>query len=245
MKKTISFIVLLLSLMIPLSACNEKLEKFNVTDGTTTAPTQDTTTGTEPEATIPTETDEQASTELNTAEDVEKFIKENKWYLRALGCVFEKPEDIPARLYFYLGVGADTQATGEELAFIQDAFRQKNPKTENLDYAYNYMRLPVAKMNEALTILGVTVEDIQIPDNWAYNEKLDCYYFWVSDAYGVTNWSVTNMEKGDDGKITVNWETGGSIQLAPGNIVKDAKMVLTMQRQPDGTFRVLSNVPQK
>lgn len=208
----------------------------------TTETTQN-TQPTEPNATTPTQENEKAPAELSTAEDFESFIKKNEWYGRALGCIFEKPEELPARLYFYGGVGDYTQATGDELAFILDAYKKKNPNAESLDYAHNYMRMPVAKMNEALSILGVTVADIQIPDNWVYNDKTDCYYFWVSDAYLVSG-TVTKVEKGTEGIVAIYWETNDISIIGLESSSKPVKMVLTMQLQSDGTYRILSNVPQ-
>ena len=209
----------------------------------TTKSTQN-TQPTEPNATTPTQENEKAPAELSTAEDFETFIKKNEWYGRALGCIFEKPEELPAQLYFYGGVGDYTQATGDELAFILDAYKKKNPNAESLDYAHNYMRMPVAKINEALSILGVTVADIQIPDNWVYNDKTDCYYFWVSDAYLVSG-TVTKVEKGTEGIVAIYWETDDISIIGLESSSKPVKMVLTMQLHSDGTYRILSNVPQR
>lgn len=222
--RRLSVIALLLVFAVVLSACvGQPEETTDYTEGSTAGQTE-------------------SPAGLNTAEDFEKFIKDNEWYGRALGCIFEKPEDIPTRLYFYLGVGDYTQATGDELAFILDAFQRKNPNAENLDYAHEYTRLPVAKMNEVLTVLGVTVEDIKIPQSWVYYDKTDSYYFWVSDAYGVTDWSVTKVKKGDNGKVTVYWETDARVF---GFETQSAiTMLLTMQQQSNGSWRILSNVPQ-
>ena len=239
MKKVSTFLGLLLVLAMLLCACGGPEQPGNNTTGSA----NDTKTNESLESTG----EQAAPAALSTAKDFEAFIRNNPWYTRALGCIFEKPEDIPARFYFYNGVGDHTQATGDELAFILDVFKQKNPNTENLDYAHNYVRLPVAKLNEGLSILGVTVEDIQIPDSWAYYDKTDCYYFWASDAYGVGRWSVTKVEKGTEGIVAVYWETEdyywGDPTLEKGSM--GAKMVLTMQQQPDGAYRILSNVPQK
>ena len=117
MKKITTFILCFACVMLLLSGC--KQPPADNPDTNTTGQTEPSTNKTEPTTGETAGNTEYSKTvenkapaaELNTAEDVEKFIKENKWYLRALGCVFEKPEDIPARLYFYLGVGADTQAT--------------------------------------------------------------------------------------------------------------------------------------
>ena len=178
---------------------------------------------------------------LHTEKDYEAFLNNNYWYQSAMGCWFEKPEDLPALFYFYGGVGDYTQATGDELAFILEAYKKKNPNIESLDYALNYERMPVAKMNEALSILGVTVEDIKLPISWVYHDKTDCYYFWVSDARIVDIWAVTKVEKGADGKIIVHWQTDARFYGWETPSVID--MVLTMQLQSDGTYRILSNVP--
>lgn len=148
--------------------------------------------------------------------------------------------------FFYLGVGSNEPATDEELAFIVDAFKKRNPDTDNVNYAYNYKRLPVEKINEGLSVLEVTLEDIQIPDRWVYNEKTDAYYFWVSDAFGVTGTDVTKVEKSAEGIMKAYWETERyHLNTATGEFMQGAKMIMTLQEQPDGTYRVLSNVPQE
>lgn len=264
MKKTISLIALLLVFSVLLGACvGQPEDTTGSTEGSTAGQTEPSTNKTEPtteetvgntepsteetvENTEPSETVEntELSAELNTAEDFEKFIKDNEWYWRALGCIFEKPEELPAWFYFYLGVGESGQFTPEESAFLADAYKEKNPNG-NYD-AVSDIKLPVTKINEALSILGVTVEDIKIPQSWVYYDKTDSYYFWVSDAYGVTDWSVTKVEEGTEGIVAVYWETDGRYYGDPDleTPTKGAKMVLTMQQQPDGTYRVLSNVPQ-
>jgi len=253
MKRCIALFLSLCCIMLLFAGCKQPLvdspntstsEQTEPSTSKTEPTTEETVGNTEPSETVE---NTEPSAELSTAEDFEKFIKDNEWYWRALGCIFEKPEDIPAWFYFYLGVGDYTQATGEELAFILDAFQQKNPNTANLDYAHEYTRLPVAKINEALSILGITIEDIQIPDRWVYYDKLDCYYFWVSDAYIIEGWSVTGVEKGTEGIVAVYWETDNSYWGDPAleKPSKGAKMVLTMRRQPDGSWRVQSNVPQE
>ncbi len=262
MKRCMLFIALLLVTVMLLSACAGSPEQPKGTDDTTVGSNAESTAGSNTdsniESTAGSGTDSNVDSTvgnkentaddpvgLHTEKDYEAFINNEYWYRRALGCTFEKPEDISAYFYFYLGVGSNEQAKDEELAFILDAFRKKNPSTENTDYAHNYIRLPVDKINEALSVLGVTVEDIQIPDRWVYYDQTDAYYFWVSDAYGVGKWSVTKVEKDSEGKVAVYWEPEGSyLNTATGAFVEDAKMVMTLQEQADGTFRILSNVPQ-
>ena len=185
---------------------------------------------------------------LNIAE-FEQLIKDNEWYWRALGCTFAAPEEISLEYYFYNGVGDKTKETKEELDFIVDAYKMKNP---GYNAQYNYIRMPAAKLNEGLAILGLTLEDVKIPDSWAYYEKLDNYYSWRSDAYGVVGWSVTKAEKDNDGIVRVYWQADGTqfnvkhFNTSTKEHFPDliTKMVMTLQEMPDGTYRVLSNLPE-
>ncbi len=188
---------------------------------------------------------------LETKEDATEFIRNTKIngiyvYLHALGCMFAKAEDIPARFYFYNGVGEKGQFTQEEKTFLVNAFKQKNPNNDER-FAHSATRLPVAKINAALSVLGVTIEDIQIPDRWVYYDETDSYYFWVTDAYGVDGWFVTNVEKGDNGTVAIYWETKGFYwgDATREEPLHGAKMVMTMQAMPDGSYRILSNVLQE
>ena len=180
---------------------------------------------------------------LNAAE-FEQLIRDNTWYWRALGCTFAAPEEISLEYYFYYGVGDKTKETKEELDFIVDAYKKKNP---GYNGQYNYIRMPAAKLNEGLAILGLTLKDVKIPDSWAYYDKLDNYYSWRTDAYGVVEWSVTKAEKDDEGIVKVYWQTDRSLlntstkEFYPSGT---KKMVMTMQLQEDGTYRVLSNLPE-
>ena len=192
-------------------------------------------------------TDNQDEPAVLSVEEEFKKLLGGGFYWRALGCTFEKPEDIAAKFYFYLGVGSNEAAIGEELAFILNAFKEKNPNSDP-DYGHNYVRLPVEKINEALSILNVTIEDIQIPKGWAYYDKTDAYYFWVSDAYGVPRWSVTKVEKEENGIVKVYWQTNDlHFNTATNEFFPQGttKMVYTMQLQSDGTYRVLSNLPEE
>ena len=130
---------------------------------------------------------------------------------------------------------------------MADAFKKKNPNSDP-DFGHNYIRMPAAKLNEGLAILGLTLKDVKIPESWAYYDKLDTYYSWRSDAYGVELWSVTKAEKDDVGIFKVYWQTDRSLlntstkEFYPSGT---KKMVMTMQLQEDGTYRVLSNLPQE
>lgn len=223
-------IVYILLLALLLTACGkEKTQEPTVTTDPTTAPT--------------------TATAMAEVDKFQKFIKDNWWYWRALGCTFEKPEDISAEYFFYMGLSAEdeknfnTTITSEEQAALDDIYRQekgKDPPT-----AGGAIKLPVEGMNKALSILDVTVEDIKIPSHWLYYDKTDAYYFWVSDAYGVVGWKVTEVEKDTNGIVKVYWETSQSHWNTATEefYLNGVKMVMTLQEKPDGSYLVLSNLP--
>ena len=232
MRRKRFFVVMpvLLILAMLLCACSGELK-----DTSSTTPSDNTSITGKVEQTL-----------LETKEDFANYMKNNQWYTRALGCIFDKPENLPAWFYFYLGVGETGQLTQEENAFLLTAFKEKNPNSDQ-SFAFSAIKLPVEKINTALSVLGVTIADVQIPDQWAYFDKTDSYYFWVTDAYGVTGWTVTKVEKGTNGIVAVYWETkepywGDPTREEP---LSGAKMVLTMQAMPDGSYRILSNMPQE
>lgn len=198
----------------------------------------------------PSPVDQNSATTATTAmTDVEKFqklFKEAYWYRRALGCTFEKPEDISAWFYFYLGTGEMGEDdykyfTSEEKEFLSKAYKDKYGVEEYTMAT----RLPVGKINEGLSILGVTLEDIEIPKDWVYYDKTDAYYFWVSDAY-IVDGKVTEVEKGTNGIVKVYYDCPG-IWNTQTNMAypNGTKMVMTLQEKADGSCLVLSNVPQK
>ena len=109
MKRSLYILLLLLALL--LTACGK--EKI-----------QEPTLATDPNT---------ATTTATAMADVEKFqklIRDEYWYKRALGCTFEKPEDISAWFYFYLGTGEMGEDdykyfTSEEKEFLAKAYKDK------------------------------------------------------------------------------------------------------------------------
>lgn len=173
------------------------------------------------------------------------------WYWRALGCTFEKPEDISAEHFFYMGLSDEDEKnfnitlTPEEQTYLDNIYRQENGMEPSVG---SVIKLPVEAINKALSILNITIEDIKIPSRWVYYDKTNAYYFWVSDAYGVTGDKVTRVEKGPNETVAVYWETSQMhFNTATGkHFTEDCvKMVMTLQEKADGGYIVLSNVPQE
>lgn len=217
-------IVYILLLALLLTACGKgKIEDPTVTTDPTTATT--------------------SAAAMTDVEKFQKLFKEEYWYRRALGCTFEKPEDISAWFYFYVGtdeMGEDDYKyfTSEEQDYLAKAYKDKY----GIEEYTMATRLPVDKINEGLSILGVTLEDIEIPKDWVYYDKTDAYYFWVSDAY-IRDGKVTEVERTDDiVKVYYDcpgiWNTQTNMAYPNGT-----KMVMTLQEKSDGSYLVLSNVP--
>lgn len=186
--------------------------------------------------------------ELNTPEDFTAFIQQEWWCWRAMGCTFEKPENISLEHYFYMGLENDESEpyvplTKEEQERINAAYKAKFGSEPYTDET----RLPEKDVKEALSFLGVTLENVKIPDIWLYDDKTVSYYCWKSDAYGLVGWTVTEVVKNTDGTVQVHWESKDSIWNTQTNTSypDGTKMVMTMQATADGGYLILSNLPAK
>lgn len=183
--------------------------------------------------------------DMNTPEDFVAFIKQEWWSRRAMGCTFENPKDISLQHYFYMGFEQDESKvyvplTDEEKATIDAAYRNKFGK----DPYTGESRLPVEEIINALSVLGVTLDEVTIPNDWIYDAKTDSWYFWRSDAYGLTGWAISNVEKSADGTVRLYWQSYDNWNTQTNEPYPNGtKMVMTMQEKSDGSYLILSNVP--
>ena len=130
--------------------------------------------------------------------------------------------------------------TDAEKAAIDAAYRNKFGK----DPYTGESRLPVEEMTNALSVLGVTLDDVTIPNDWIYDTETDSYYFWVSDAYGLTGWAIDRVEKASNGTVRLYWQSYDNWNTQTNEPYPNGtKMVMTMQEKPDGSYLILSNVP--
>lgn len=183
--------------------------------------------------------------DMSTPEDFTAFIRQEWWLRRAMGCTFEDPKDISVQHYFYMGIERDESKaavalTDAEKAAVDEAYRNrfgKDPFTEAI-------RLPAEAVKEALSVLGVTPEDVTIPNDWIYDAPTDSWYFWKSDAYGLTGWAIDKVEKAADGTVRLYWQSYDNWNTQTNkSYPRDTQMVTTMVGKPDGSYLVLSNVP--
>ena len=89
---------------------------------------------------------------------------------------------------------------------------------------------------------GVTLSEVQIPDQWVYYEATDSYYSNHSDAYRVHSFHVTKVEYPDIHMFRVYYTVEpmcGAYDPVTGEPVTEA--VLTLCGKAGGGFMVLSN----
>lgn len=186
-------------------------------------------------------TDEEYFRELLTSQN-------GYWYWRAMGCVFEKPEDIDMTLLCYGGMEKRilySTFTDDEIAFL---------KTQNLGIAgddsawSNAHKLPRQELDAALqAYFGVTLDDVTIPTVWVYYSETDAYYHVKYDSYGLVGYTVTDVVYHEDGTISVYWFVPFGLwdtrNQADTTFLSDVDMLLTLKTNDDGTYTVLSNLP--
>ena len=207
----------------------------------TTAPPLPPETTAPPETTVPAETTippETTEPLINYAEyeALLDFAAEPNWLPRALGCLFEKPEDIDLYYLFYLGV--EHPGSWDDIA----------PESEEFLLGQGFMRdmdlqiMPVEKMEEILRqTFGIELKDVAMPKEWRYIETEDAYCSNHSDAYFPGVPVITAVE--DDGStITIHYTIDGYWLPDSGEFLDTAQLVLTLNRLENGTIHAVSNV---
>ena len=256
MKKIIA-IMLALLLTVMLTACVE--EPPAPTDPATEAPTtaSGNSTSTEPggnqdqPAVDPTD----APTEAPTAPDQEQTLaaqfqemlssETNYWYNRILGCTFADAKSISLEYLFYNGLAPEDRTdsasfTDDEVAFLKDALKDTFWGEENWTNAH---KMPVAEINEVLnTYLGVSLEDLRIPENWLYFADTDSYYCVKTDSFSVGSYQVIHVQEYEDGTVEIFWTVDLHYDTTAGDYENEAEMLLTLRKVEDH-YVAVSNLP--
>lgn len=195
----------------------------------TTAPVQTVT----PIQTIP-PTD--ALNDFSAYEAMLNFAAEPNWLARAIGCVFEKPEDIDLYFMFYLGVEHPGSWSD-----ISEASRQ-TLTDQGFIAEMDLQIMPSDKLEAALQeTFGIGLEDVTIPESWGYIEAEDAYCSNHSDAYIPGIPIITDVQE-DGSTVTIHYTIDGYYNTATDEFLDSANLILTLERQEDGSFRALANV---
>jgi len=174
-----------------------------------------------------------------TIEDFQKLFQENYWFSRVLTITFEKPDDIAAEYFFNNGLAPEDRIPYASLT------------KEEIDWAFDYSssnatyhKMPVSKIIEALSLLGVRISDVYLPHGWIYNQSTNAYYFSTTNNYSINSFEVTNVVYKNDGIVLVYWETDENYKYTHNNAMDydGAEMVITLKDHGD-RFTVLSNMP--
>lgn len=164
------------------------------------------------------------------------FAAEPNWLPRALGCLFEKPEDIDLYYLFYLGV--EHPGSWDDISSESEEFLLGQGFMRDMDLQI----MPVAKMEEILRqTFGIELKDVAMPKEWRYIEAEDAYCSNHSDAYfpGIPN--ITAVD--DDGEtIVIHYTIDGFWLPDSGEFLDTAQLVLTLKRLEGGTIHAVSNV---
>lgn len=169
------------------------------------------------------------------------------WYWRAMGCIFDEPEDISLYDLFYNGLKTEERQdrntyTDNEVAFLQDlALNTFGAKS----LWVNAHKMPREYISDVLNdYFGLDIDDVTIPEEWTYFEETDAYYCIRSDGYGVSGQTVTEVQTSDNGLVYVYWTANylRDTRYEETSFINEPEMVLVLQEKADGGYLVLANV---
>ncbi len=168
------------------------------------------------------------------------------WYWRAMGCVFDKPENIDMSLLCYIGMKEEqlpSTFTDDEIAFLKTRFIGTSGDDSPWSNAH---KLPRAELEAVMqTYFGLSLEDVDTP--WIYYSETDAYYHVKYDGYGLHGYTVTDVVTNSDGLIYIYWtipyglwDTRHGDELV---FLENPQMVMVLEENEDGGFLIRSNLP--
>lgn len=118
------------------------------------------------------------------------------WYNEVLHCVFESPETVNWKEFFYDGLtrGPEVELSEDEIAFCEQ---------NGVPLELSVFRLPVAEMNAiAQQYFGITLDESDgIGLNMPYYEVTDSYYTAHGDTHVTFNFDLHTGVRQEDGTI--------------------------------------------
>ena len=168
------------------------------------------------------------------------------WYWRAMGSIFDKPENIDMSLLCYIGMKEEQLSstfTDDEIAFLKTRFIGNSGDDSPWSNAH---KLPRAELEAVMrTYFGISLEDVDTP--WVYYSETDAYYHVKYDAYGLHGYTVTGVATDDDGLIYVYWTVPyGLWDTRHGDelvFLENPQMVMVLEENEEGGFLIRSNLP--
>ena len=152
-------------------------------------------------------------------------------YNGAMTCVYDSPEDINLEYVFYnrFPDGEEwSDFTEEEKAYLVAEGSKKN---------LGFGDIPAQKrhglqLEQALrSYFGVSLSEVQIPNSWVYYKDTNSYYSSHGDTHVMQFFTVTKVERGEDGLIHVYYTAEGPIFRQDGTTLDgwEHNMVLTLR----------------
>lgn len=190
---------------------------------------------TAPAETVP-ETTEPAAQDFSEYEALLDFSTEPNWLVRALGCTFERPEEIDLYYMFYLGV--EHPGSWDEISEESRRFLIEEGFMRDMDLQI----MPVSKMEEILReTFGIELKDVAMPADWRYIEAEDAYCSNHSDAYFPGVPEITDVE--DDGtNVFIHYTIEGYWLPQSEEFLDCAELMLHLERTEDGQVLAVSNL---
>lgn len=239
MRKYWKLLVILLAAAFLIAGCGGDQGETTGTAGTTVGTEQ----GGQTTAPLDNQEETQAQDSLLVYEELFRFdINHENWYLVALDCVFDEPQELDLHYYFYNCLGMQTKwsdfSDSEVDYLLQHGF----------DKEFDVQKRPVEKMDEILQqVFGISFADVEadIPEDWVYYEATDSYYTNYNDGYGSPGNVVgfTAAEECADGTVRVFYSIDYEYyyNTKTGESLDRPDMVVTLRTAEDGSMRIISN----
>lgn len=190
---------------------------------------------TDPPTEEPTEEPTDPVEAMMTADDYQTLLsRDGGDYFRALGTIFNTPEDVDLYYFFYNGVME--HAGWRDLGSAERDYLLANGFLEEMDIQI----MPADRIEARLQkYFGLELEDVRIPHGWVYYAPTDCYYTNHNDAW-LPYVTVTGVEEYPDG-ISRLYLTVDYVIDHTGEYVSDAETVLTLRKNADGSWHIVSH----
>ena len=155
-------------------------------------------------------------------------------YFRALGTIFNTPEDVDLYYFFYGGV--DVPADWDDM----DEYERDILLEQGFNPDFDVQKLPGDVMDQRLQrYFGLGLGAFQIPEEWTSDPETTTWYSNHSDAW-LPSVTVTKVEEYADGTVRAYLIVDCVIDHT-GEYVFNAETVLTLHRTDDGSYHMVSH----